>query len=421
MPEDAVMEPVAEVADPVEPAIVEPVADAAPDPVEDSPEGSEPAESVAEGEPAAPFVLVQDGKLSAATAKALEQIKATDPAAYRALRQAAFHSERLQRELPGDSFKELTTMRQTLTDLGGIDGLKGMKDSLDGWQKFDQSYIAGDPKSVDFMVQTPEGQDAFLKIAPHAFGKYAELHPEGYRHYVAGVVARDMVDARIPLALERLQDFIGDDPRAKQAYDQISKYVNSLQQLGSNAPELPKREQANPQAASLEERERNLTYREWVTDSESEHDQAKQKEWARLTQGRTVNEGNREAIEILYGSSMDRLMGKSGEHAAKLQAYIKAGDREGFRRFTAAIHKNDVPRLLEAAFNKVMGTKPGPKPAVPAPQKPTGTPAARPASPDAGWTRIAKAPATGINWADPRTNYRAGKAVLTDGKRVQWK
>ena len=194
----------------------------------DQPDGAESEE----GEPSTDLAVIDrsgdqrpviDNKLSAPAKAALDQIRTSNPTLATTLQRALFLQDRILRELPG-GMKELQTMRQRIEELGGETGIQEFRGELDGWRAFDQQYTAADPKVLDFLTNTPEAQDAFLKIAPMAFNKFAELNPDGYASYLARAVISDMEKERLPLAMMRLQDFIGENPRAIEVYNQIAQY-----------------------------------------------------------------------------------------------------------------------------------------------------------------------------------------------------
>ena len=99
------------------------------------------------------------------------------------------------------------------------------------------------------MMETPETTAAFLKIAPMAFDRYREAHPDGWSKYVANVFTADMNRfeyakdqfASLPLIIERLGDFIPqDNPRAQQLVQIMGNYVKRIQTLAASPVSDPK-------------------------------------------------------------------------------------------------------------------------------------------------------------------------------------
>jgi len=126
---------------------------------------------------------VENGRLSPAAKAALDQVKATDPKLAASFQKALFLADRVARELPG-GFKEVQQLKQTIEQLGGEQGIQEFQQELGGWRDFDEQFTAGDPKVLEFLTGTPEAKDAFLKIAPLAFDRFAKIHPDGYNSYI---------------------------------------------------------------------------------------------------------------------------------------------------------------------------------------------------------------------------------------------
>jgi len=91
-------------------------------------------------------------------------------------------------------------------------------------------------------------------------------------------------------------------------------------------------------------------------------------------------------------------------------------------KYAAKLDREELPKALRAAFDTIMPGKPGPRPGT-APAPKNGAPA-RGMPIAQGFVQIAKQPATSeIDFRNPfnnAQNFQAGKAVLTNGKRVQW-
>jgi hypothetical protein len=399
--------------------------DAEPDAeVDGEPEAGEKPAAVA------PFALVVDSKsgrnLAPEVKATFDQIKTTNPALEKSLRAAVFQHDRLVAAAPG-GVKEIEGLRQTIETLGGENGIEEITHEVEGWRQFDQQYMAGDPKALEFLMESPQTQDAFLKIAPMAFGKYAELHPDGYTYQVCSAVVMHMRDSEIPMHMTLLGRAIADNPQAMEAFNQIQGYMRWMQGVAGKSPEPPKRAAADTRGADLDTRERTLTQKEWLTETAAATDGAVKTEFDKLAQGRTVTAGNKSAIKVLYERRMERLVAPGTPHHTKLQAYLAANDREGFRRYAAGIDRTEMPKALRAAFDEIMPGKTGPKPAANGASGTNGTSAAPglPGKPSTGFTWTGKSPATDeIDYRssfNTPANYMKGQAVLKDGRRVQWK
>ena len=415
--EDAVMDAVVDTALDTDTG-AEPEVDTGAEP--ESTEGAEP-------EPGAPAIespskpLIDGGKLSAEAKETLDKIKLENPALAKALQRALFKEAEYSRELPG-GLKDVKALRETIETLGGEHGIAEIQAEVNGWHQFDEQYMAGDPKAVEFMTSEPEGQEAFLKLIPSALQKYEELHPEGYSQYMAQVFSHTISNAGLPLALERLSDFIGDNPKAQEQWTKIAQFIKSISAMGSKQVEAPKFGTAQPdtRGQDIEAREAQLTRNEWRSETASAQRQVFESEWARLSAGRKLSDPQTAAIRELFESRLNRAV---GQHKETLERYFKAKDKAGFLRYASQLNKTELPKALREAFDAVVPAKPGPKANNGTPPKPGGTPA-KGAPIAQGFVQVAKQPATSeINYTDRRNTpqlFQSGKAFLKSGKAVQW-
>jgi hypothetical protein len=272
------------------------------------------------------------------------------------------------------------------------------------------------------MTAEPEGREAFLKLIPTALQKYEELHPEGFSNYMAQVIGGTMAQHGIPLALERLSDFIGDNPKAIEQFNKLvgfTKFINDLSAKQVAAPKF--QTQAPDNERTQFEQERSQFEREkWKNETSTEQKAVFDSEWSRLTAGRKLSEQQTAAIYELFSSRLDKSIAK---HSETLDRYFGAKDKNGFLRFTSQLSKTEVPKALREAFDAILPAKPGPRPgATPAPAR-NGAPAKGVAIAQ-GFTQIAKQPATqDIDYRNPFNNpknFQDGRAVLKDGKKVAW-
>jgi len=417
MPEDAVMDAVDIAPD----AELESTATDTEQPDTEQPDQpSEPADrGAAPVDAKAPVALVENGKPTEAFKQALEKLRSENPEMAAKVRHAVFKSEEMARELPG-GLKELRQLRETVETLGGDVGIQEVQSELRGWHEFDEQFSNGDPKAIEFMLSDPQGQQSFLKLMPTALAKFSELHPDGYGQYMASVFVGDMAQNGITLALDRLQDFIADNPKAMDQWNKLAGYVNRLGQLSQKKVEPPKSEAQQQKGASdIEQREAQLTRTEWKNETANEQRQVFQSEWARNAAGRKITEAQSAAIKELFESRLNKAI--QAKHASVLERYFNAKDKNGFMRYASSISKTEVPRALKAAFDAVMPGRPGPKPGTANGVKPPVNGALK-VTP--GFTQIAKQPATqDIDYRhqfNTPANFQAGKAILKDGRKVTW-
>lgn len=363
-------------------------------------------------------VISEDGKrLSEQARSMLDELRKTNPELAKQFRNALFEADRFKRAVPG-GLHEVQELRETVEQLGGDEGIQRVQEELSGWQQFDQQFTAADPRAIDFMVETPEGKQSFLQLAPVAFAKFAELNPEGYSAYVAKSFVSTMDAHRIPLALERLQDFIGDNPKAQQVFKQVADFVNMIGEYAAKPVTAPKAAPAadanNGELTKIQQERDGLMRTEWRRETATEQNRVYSSELARELNGRKISDVQRE--DILH-RVQTKLSLRIKEQAGKLDQYFAVRDKEGFLKFCNAFSRKEIPALLREAVARYVPAKPGPKQTPPANGR--TAPAAKVT---AGVATVNKMPtAAEIDWSSSFTNIKGGKAALKNGQKVTWK
>lgn len=428
--DEAVLEsPVSEVA-PIESTHVETSAPE-PDtetPVEDAPEPESDPEAPEEDRPAEDAETkpaIQDGRLSDEAKALILELRAKNPRLAAQVKDALFGSDALRKAFPG-GLQEAKEFKAKIDAYGGVEAVEKFRSELDEFNGLDKLFADGNPQFVDKLIEG--NADGFGQFAPIAFNKFAQLHPENYAAFICKVVAQDMSQRDVPLALARLQDFLGDDPRAQQAWGVLDGYLKSVRQnaQGSIVPDKKAVAPPDDRAMQLEARESELTEREWKEENGRAQDQIFRNEWTRLMGARKVSSEDRAAILGLFRDGIASLQANP-DYQKTIARYWSAKDKSGYLKYQAATYGREVPRLLGNGFSKILRTKPGPtngvKPPVQngsLPQKPQ----AAAGKSEAGFQWINKAPTTmGLSVDYKKTTremVNSGRAVLSDGRRVQW-
>lgn len=396
-------------------------------------EGGEQGAAGEGGEQGGAFRAVEDGKLSQVAKAAVEKLKAENPALARAVQRALFAEDRIRRELPG-GFKDIAKMRERIEELGGDEGIQTLQEELDGWKDFDTKYTAGDPAVLEFLTETPAAKDAFLKIAPAAFEKFREFHPEGYSAYVSQVFMADMQGAQIPMAIQLLGSLINraqlsdaDKTEATNIYSTLAKYYNRLSEFAAK-PVAPTKAAgaagaADPRATELETRETNLRKQEWETAAQQQHGRIFGDAWKRLAASIPKDKVN--AVRRLYGLHLQEKIAQRRDFDAKMGNYFKRHQKDGFLRLHESTFRELVPLALRSAMAEA-GINPRKAPGAGAAGAGSGAAAqaaGQRGQAPAGFTMVAKKPnfATEVDRIKTTPDmYSRKQAVLKDGKRVTW-
>ena len=389
----------------------------------ETPAPEEDAKPEAEAAPAPAKLFDAPGKLSADVKQTLAEIKSKNPALANQLQRALFKSAEVDRVLPG-GIRQAQELQKQIAEWGGPEKVKQTREELAYFSDLDSQFTAGDPRFISAMIETPEGQEAFQKLAPSMFDKYLEMNPEGYGAYVSKVFTADMVQEGIPLALERLQDFIGDNPKAMEVWKKLAGYVNRINGFAQK-PVAPtktaaKSPEVDARVAELDKREQELERGAWGNTAKLEHLKLFESELAKAARDRKLSDLQVSAIKELYAPRVDKAILKTPKFDETLERYFTAKDREGYNRYMASIYKTEVPKALKTAMDAILPSRPGPKAGTAvqgALPKENGT-----AKPSSGFEFIGKRPDP--NEIDPLRSVGLilqGKAVLRSGRKVYWR
>lgn len=374
-----------------------------------------------------PAIVETDGKfkLSEKALARLNSIKAENPKEAREFRAALFDSAALRKEFPG-GVKEAVELKQWRDEIGGEEAVEGIRSELDEWKGLDSDFKAGDPKFVaDIAAGNP---DAFTKIAPSVMSKYSELDPEGFSHQVSRVFDADMSAYGIPLAMERMKDFLlGDDGKLKPGMEGIARqwqalatYIDRVKGLATNAPKAKEGAKAATQTSEVEQREQALTIREFTTERNSIKNSITEAEFRKNAGSRKLPNDKISTIQELYESALNRAVQAAPGHKEKIDRYVAAKDRNGYRKYMDGVIRSKAGAAMAAAFRRAgVGDKLGPK-------KVETKPAAKPgvaATATAGFNRVGTKP--NHNEVDWQSTARIagkkggdGKYIMRDGSKV---
>ncbi len=393
-----------------------------------APEGDAAADGAEGDQSGKPFLAVDNGKLSKVAKETIEKLKAENPQLAKAVQRALFAEDRLRRELPG-GFKDLTALRGKLEELGGDEGIQNIQGELNGWKEFDAQYTAGDPKVLEFLTETPEAAAAFLKIAPAAFEKFREQHPDGYSAYVSQVFLADMQAEQFPMMVQLLGSVLGrgtfseaDKAEATKIYTALTGYYNRISEFAKKqvaAPTPAASKGADPRAAELDTREQSIRRTEWSGESGQQHARIFGEAWKRLASG--VPKEKEGLVRRLYGMHLQEKLNAKKDFQPNMDRYFKAKQKDGFMRLHDSTFKDAVPLALRSAMAEAgIGARKAPAAAgAPKPgeaPKPGATP-----KPATGFTPGVKPAMSEVNNVlTSATMWQNKQAVLKNGTRRTW-
>jgi len=377
----------------------------------------------------APVVADANGqlRLSEATKAELDKIKAENPRLAREMRAALFDRQTLVSK--GLTVKQALETIDAYEAEGGSEAVHQAKEELGQWKQLDEDFQAAKPEFVnDIAAGNPE---AFVKLGPVVMSKLAEMAPEVFSHEVSKVFAQDMAASEIPMQLKLLRRAIEDPANpgkvkpgmedVTEFYNAVQGYVNKITGLAQNAPKQEAKA-STTQTPEVESREQQLTIREFGAERAAVKDAITKTEFEKNAAGRKLSAEKVSTIQELYESSLNRLVQAIPGHKAKVDRFVAAKDKTGYRKHVEAAIRSKAPEAMAQAFRRAgVGAKPGPQPV----KKPATTAVTKPVTATAGFTRTGTKPDRNqINWQATnsvrRTAADSNKYVMRNGDKLLW-
>lgn len=403
--------------------------DAAPDGGDATPEPStestpEPGKG-SEHTDSAPVISDANGqlKLSEMARTQLDKIKAENPKLAREMRAALFDRQTLLSKVPGGVKEALATIEAYEAD-GGSEAVQAVKAENKLWQDLDSDFQKADPK---FVADIAEGNpEAFAKLAPSVMTKFAELNPDAFSYHVSKVFAQDMAANDVMMTMRLFQREIASIPEAnrgpvEQLWNQLAAYVDRVNGMAKTPPKEGERQAPKPgETNSLDQREQALTISEFGQEKDRALDSVTRSEFTKNLGTRKLTGEKISTVRELYELGLRKLIATIPGHTAKVDRFLAAKDKAGYRKHMEAAYKAKAPLAMAQAFRKAgIGGKPGPVAKQPAKAAATTAKAA----PATGFTRSATKPEhNSVDWqrtgAARRTPADSNKYIMRDGSRV---
>ena len=377
---------------------------------------------------------IVDGKLSPSAKAELQTLAKTSPKLAKSIRAALFESDAMRKELPR-GLKEVTELREQLNQFGGPEAIAKTREELSYFSDLDQQFTTGDPRFIQAMIDTPEGQQGFLKLAPAMLDKFRELSPEMHESYVAKQQYQGMLDSDLKFSIVRMRDAIDrmpDSPEKAAALEQwgpLASYYNGILEKANRKVEAPKpavvQNQGADERAQLENDRAQFTRTQWSSEATSAAKSLIDAELSRIASTRKLTDTQKAAVLELGVGRLKKALAAMPNFNTTAQRHLASKDKAGFLRHVTSAYKQQIPVVLRAAADAIVAQKATPKIAAT-----SGTPAAKPSAIPGSTAK----PAEGFSWVNAmpvkttidfgKTNgemIRNGRAILTGGRRVQWR
>lgn len=370
----------------------------------------------------APVISDANGqlKLSDKARAELDRIKAENPKLAREMRAALFDRQTLLAKVPGGVKEALATIEAYEAE-GGSEAVQAVKAENKLWQDLDADFQAGEPKFVEDIAKgNPE---AFTKLAPTVMSKFAELAPDQFSYHVSKVFAQDMAANDVALNMRLLQREIAALPEANRGevqkiWNQLAAYVDRVNGMSKKAPEA--KAPVADVSRGTSEPNNSLTVEQFAWERTKLKDSITKSEFEKNIGTRKLPEEKVSTIQELYENALDRMVTAIPGHKAKVDRFLAAKDKDGYRKHMDAAIRSKAPEAMAQAFRKAgVGAKPGPA------AKPAAKPAApgTKAAPTTGFTRVGTKPDhNAVDWTRtsriPGKQGGDGKFIMRDGSKV---
>jgi hypothetical protein len=360
--------------------------------------------------------------------KQAEALKAINPALPAAMQKAAHELGRFYGEFPG-GLKEAVALKATLSEYGGVEGLKEVAEANSDYARLEQQYEKGDPAFITGLADALPV--SFSQIMPAGLEKWKQVDPEMYNHVQARVLVQTLDGANVSQTLERIWESLDENDQKqgpmKGAIASIWKLIDGFRQAGAKAPER----KVNPQEEALTQREQQLVQREAkallapiATEGKQQIQSITDLEMNQSYQWDKTDASVREAVADRVRQEVINASGKDKTFSREFQRLQERGDAQGLSRHVKNFQERVTPGIVQRVA-KLFAVKPKGAGIVAA-KKPVVTATnGNGKQPDRGWERVSAQPKfADIDTAAMGRNYEDmildGKAILKSGRKVVW-
>lgn len=362
--------------------------------------------------------VAQKGKVDLASVvkNSSEALKAINPALPAAIRTAAFELGGLYREFPG-GLKEAVAAKTTLSEYGGVEGLKESQEALADYGALESMFEKADPQFMVSLADTlPE---SFSQVMPEGLAKWKSIDPEGYNHNLAKVMVQTLDGVGVSQSLENIWAGLPDGD-AKNAVAKLWQNIDGFRKLGEKAPERkvdPKNDALTKREQALAQREQDISMKPVTVAGKAQIVQILDREMNASYKWSETDPSIREAVKDRVEAEIGKLLTKDKGYLATRDRFKARGDYAGLEALIKSTQERVTPNIV-ARVAKLFAVKPkGPAQTI----KTAVTPATT-TSIAQGWTRVSAQPSPSIVNRSATTDdmILSNRAILKDGKRVQW-
>jgi len=359
------------------------------------------------------------GKLRDLHKQLMQSKDPNDIGAAKQLKELFFTNKALKSEFPG-GLEEVRKLKETYSSLGTPEEIQAVQADAKVLEDIDTKWQAADPRFIDELAEL--NADSFKKLMPIGLNKFAQVDPEGYQRVMSGILSSTLAQAKMGDQLYLISRELqrGDKDEALRLIGQIQEWMGELDKSAKapvTSPQAdPRHTEFEQKQAQLEEQRADFFNQQLATEVNSWRDAQIKSALSKLTNGAKVDP---ERLEIFNDRVIRELVKmQPQDFKDKWTRLYAQGDKAALVKFVQGFESSAITKAVSKVHALLF----------PGAQKkaPVTTPAAQPtAKPvEAGWVKIPARPkpemiARGRNQTTDDM-ILAGKAILRDGRKVQW-
>ena len=311
-----------------------------------------------------------------------EKLKELDPKLARAINKAIHKADSLSKKYP-EGFDHIDGTLAAVKQLADDPSMPTERIISEAvaersfFRELDNLYTSNPKGFLDKIIDPndPVSVETFQHAAPEFFNKFSELNPDGFASYVSRVTTGYLDSQGIPTQFALLRTFLpmlpADNPATKQIQDAFEKIYGMTENLRNFAknpinPERKTQAEAPKQGEDYQQREMNLTAREWNTEIQQSGINMVHSEAAKYSGKQKLTDQELRTVVSKVSTEMEAiLMAKKG-YGEAMHGYLQAGNKAAFHQRLQSERKQLVPAATRRAVEDVLASRPK------AVSKPTG-------------------------------------------------
>lgn len=288
---------------------------------------------------------------------ALKAIKATDPAAYKQLREDVFSAKYFREQYKTPA--EAKSAKIALETAGGPEGIATMREAVQASEFLEKAAEAGDPSVVDDWAKDfPEG---FKKMVPYALKQFQKMDQQGFSTALQPHVYGAMNDAGLGQVLESMWEAIGanklDD--VKSLVQKTYNWLNGQKSLAekSNTQTLdPEREKFETERKKFEGERQNAFLGDIGRDTSRHQQTAIETALTSYLKGKKLTPEGKTELGRVINAGINETLKADQAYQRQVKTFLGKKDADGAKRFINDHLDTVVPGIVQAKWKALYGS-----------------------------------------------------------------